>query len=169
MNIRKLTPADAPSFYSLRLHGLEEMPYAFGESAAEFARQTAETVAERMRESEKRGDFILGAFDSEDRLLGVVGVRHNDGEKIRHKGIIWGMYVSPEARRRGIGRALIDEVIAITRTMPGLKYLKLCVLVKNREALDLYRAVGFRSFGIEPMGVKVGEEYCDEHHMVLTF
>jgi len=32
-------------------------------------------------------------------LVGVAGFRVEDAVKLRHKGVLWGMYVRPEARR----------------------------------------------------------------------
>jgi RimJ/RimL family protein N-acetyltransferase len=39
--------------------------------------------------------------------------------------------------------------------------------VENAAAQALYRSLGFKSFGIEPRAMRVGDKFYDEEHMVL--
>jgi hypothetical protein len=34
-------------------------------------------------------------------------------------------------------------------------------------AKTLYRSLGFETYGVEPRGLKVGDDYLDVEHMVL--
>lgn len=52
------------------------------------------------------------------------------------------MYVAPEARRQGIGRALLVQLEAEARTL-GLDRLVLETGIRQTEALALYRRAGF--------------------------
>jgi GNAT superfamily N-acetyltransferase len=56
-----------------------------------------------------------------------VGFKREKGKKLRHKAIIWGMYVVPEVRRLGVGKALLKEMIGRAREMEGLEQLILTV------------------------------------------
>ena len=38
-----------------------------------------------------------------------------EGPKTRHKGVLWGMYVKPAARGRGLAKALTERVMAQAR------------------------------------------------------
>lgn len=111
MEIRVLTEADAARWRDLRLRMLREHPDAFGTSYEEALARPLETFAQRLREPD---NWTLGAFEGE-QLLGSVGLRREAGAKDRHKAMIWGMYTAPEARGRGIGKALLDEAIARAR------------------------------------------------------
>ena len=74
--------------------------------------------------------------------------------------------VAPEHRRRGVGRLLMDEVLARGRH-------RLCTLAtlevrrSNEAAIGLYKSLGFRSVGVRP------NYYVDEKEdaivMVLDF
>src|SRR5688572_8412929 len=99
MPVRTLNPDDAEAYRDLRLTALRESPTAFGSSEQdELNRSPAETAA-RLRTTEN--DFVLGVAEGE-RLLGMVGLHRFENVKERHKGIMWGMYVRPEARRAGV-------------------------------------------------------------------
>ena len=37
----------------------------------------------------------------------------------------------------------------------------------NRTARELYHHLGFRTYGVEPRGIKVGERYFDQELLVL--
>ncbi|PWR23618.1 GNAT family N-acetyltransferase [Zavarzinia compransoris] len=52
------------------------------------------------------------------------------------------MYVLPEARGHGLGRKLLEALIAIADG-EGIRTLRLETGIRNREALGLYRALGF--------------------------
>jgi RimJ/RimL family protein N-acetyltransferase len=162
--IRLLTPDDAEAYRAVRVRALTEHPDAFGRAIEEV--ETLAEITQRLGvRDEGRESFILGAF--EDRLVGVTGCSRDRGLKHRHKALIWGMYVAPEARTRGLGRRLLLEAIARARTWPGLEQLALGVGIHNAPARALYRACGFEVFGVERHALKIGARYVDEEHMVL--
>jgi hypothetical protein len=33
--------------------------------------------------------------------------------------------------------------------------------------MDLYRSLGFKTYGVEPRGLRIGDRYFDVEHMVL--
>ncbi len=43
----------------------------------------------------------------------------------------------------------------------------LTVTQTNDAARTLYESEGFRSFGVEPRAIRVGDRYYDKNHMVL--
>lgn len=166
MDVRALIESDAEAFWRVRLRALRDHPEAFG-MAYEDARATPlEEIAERFRTTYTgRESFVLGAFDP--ALVGITGCFREEGGKRRHKALIWGMYVAPEARSRGVGRALLVEAIARARQWPGLAQIHLGVMTENTAARRLYRSLGFEVYGLEPRSLRVGERYLDEEHMVL--
>jgi len=88
--------------------------------------------------------------------------------KARHKGRIWGVYVRESCRGQGIGRALLVALLERIRTCRGVEQVFLTVVSGQEAASALYRSLGFNSFGVEPRGLKVGDRYLDNEHMVLT-
>ncbi len=161
--IRVLTEADAAEFRALRLRGLREEPESFGSAYEESVDTPLEEFARRLKGSE--GSFILGAFAP--NLIGTVGCHRKEGLKLRHKAVIWGMYVTPEWRGRALGRALLADAIARAREVERLEQLLLQVGIGNAAAFALYRSLGFVVYGTELRGLKIGAGYHDEYLMML--
>jgi len=167
LDIRPLTEADAAIWRELRLRMLREHPDVFGSSYEEAAAWPLERFAQRLREAHSAPDsFLLGAF-AEGRLVGSCGLARESGLKDRHKAFIWGVYAAPEARGRGVGRALMDEAIRRAKATEGLEQLILAVAAQNDAARGLYAALGFETYGREPRALKLGDRYVDEDLMVL--
>jgi len=146
IEVRPLVPGDAAAFQELRLRGLLEAPSAFASSHEEECETPVETVA--MRLAEREGKAILGAFDQQ-RLVGVVGLERQEMRKLAHKAGLWGMYVEPGARKRGVGRLLVAHALAYARDTLHVRQVGLGVNETNVAALALYKSLGFESFGLE--------------------
>lgn len=165
MHIRRLNPDDASSFSALRSRALREEPMSFSSNEAEHAAISLDLVRQRLAPS--LDSFVLGAFDREGKLAGVVGVYRQAPAKHSHKAFMWGMYVSPAFRRRGIGRQLVESAIAGAATLPGVEVLCTSVFLTAVAAHSLYPSCGFTTWGVQPRSAKIGSEYVAEEHFYL--
>lgn len=165
MLTRKLTEEDIDQLWSIRLRSLQDNPEAFGSTYGETLERGKENMRQRLLKPHAE-TFYIGAFEDE-RLVGIVGFFRESGTKGQHKGYIISMYVAPEQRGRGIGKALVTEAIAQARTIPGLDQLLLAVVTTNTAARQLYRSLGFEAYGLEPRALKYGDQYWDEELMIL--
>ncbi|MES1947394.1 acetyltransferase [Salinisphaera sp. C84B14] len=107
---------------------------------------------------------LFGHFD-EGKLAGVVGLQREANYKMQHKAFIWGMYVSPAARSKGVGRALLDRAMDFASSRDGVRQVTLCVVVDDVAARSLYETAGFQSYGTEPEALSVEGRYYDEELM----
>jgi len=165
MEIRILTPEDANEWWSLRLEALESDPEAFSSSVDEHQRLSLEDVRNRLGPG-PQDPFVVGALEG-GRLAGMAGFYRETGPKTRHKGRIWGVYVTPEKRQGGIGRRLLELLLERARAMDGLDQIHLSVTTTQTAAVQLYRSMGFEPFGVEPRALKIGGRYIDEQYMLL--
>jgi len=165
MRIRTLEPPDAELFYSFRLRGLKENPEAFGSTFAEESVMPVGVRRSRFRCTDE--NFVLGAFGEESHLIGVAGFYRETHLKLRHKGFAWGMYVAPESRGAGVGRALLASLIERAKSLPGLEQICLDVVTLNRAARGLYLSQGFQIIALEREAMKQDGNYYDVEHMVL--
>ena len=163
MQIRRLTEDDLDALWTVRLRALKDNPEAFGSTYEETVARGKESF--RWRVGQGDDVFYLGAFD--DTLVGIVGFFREEGIKNRHKGYLVSMYVLPERRGQGVGKALVQELIARAKQIVGLEQLLLAVVTTNPTASRLYRSLGFEVYGTQPRALKAGESYWDEDLMIL--
>jgi ribosomal protein S18 acetylase RimI-like enzyme len=159
-NIRQLrTGDDTAAYREIRLEALTSAPEAFAGTFDMDAAQPLHWWTERLERN-----FILGAFQH-STLLGVVGFFVQQGPKVGHKGTLWGMYVRPQARGAGAGRALAEAVMDHARGRVEL--IQLTVVSGNEAARRLYSDVGFVEYGREIRALKQDGRYYDEVLMAV--
>ena len=142
----------------IRLEGLRCHPEAFTSTFEDERDRPLDCFKELITLSR-----IFGAVLAQ-KLVGVVGVRSYAEFKLRHKAMIWGMYVRREARQYGIGERLIDAAVAHA---PGeVEQLQLAVVTENEAARRLYAKAGFIEYGHQINALKHGGRYYDDILMV---
>ncbi len=101
--IRLLGESDAFELRTLRLHALRDAPDAFLSTYEAEAGESESVTAERLRRTANAKDSgVLGAFE-DGALVGMLGIVRETQRKASHRAHLWGMYVAPDARKRGIG------------------------------------------------------------------
>src|ERR1700757_3408297 len=91
--LRRLTASDASDYRALRLEGLCSHPEAFGASWEDEVSKPLAWFAERLERN-----AVFGGSRDDSALLGTAGLLVPDAAKSRHKGVLSGMFVRPEAR-----------------------------------------------------------------------
>ena len=84
------------------------------------------------------------AEDENGAVLGYVGMHH-----LTDEGFITNVAVSPDARRQGVARALM-ECLTAYGTDNGLYRITLEVRVSNAPAIALYEGLGYVRDGVRP-------------------
>jgi ribosomal protein S18 acetylase RimI-like enzyme len=164
MLVRRLIPSDAATYRAMMLEGYERHPDAFTSSVAERSVLPIAWWEGRLKDDASADEMVFGAFQG-GRLAGVAGLGFETREKARHKGTLFGMYVPEEFRGLGIGRALVNAVLAEARARDGAKVIQLSVTDGNRAAQSLYEHCGFVVFGVEPFAMREGSAFFSKVHM----
>jgi ribosomal protein S18 acetylase RimI-like enzyme len=125
---RIATPADAAAISSLL--------FEFNQEAL-----SPEELGQRMEQARGLETVFLGELDG--GLAGLLVLRTAPTvASAQDWAEITELYVQPASRRRGVGKALIDEALAHARDL-GCTEVHLLVDPKNTPALSFYQAVGF--------------------------
>ncbi|HZA26780.1 MAG TPA: GNAT family N-acetyltransferase [Actinomycetota bacterium] len=136
VQVRRLRPEEWPHLKALRLAALAEAPHAFGSTL-----QHEEAFSDARWQEVARGTIFVAVSDGD--WVGMAGgYRHDVPGLVR----VWGMWVHPDQRRLGLGRALLEAVVAWAR-MQNADRIRLGVSESNRPAYELYRAEGFMPTG----------------------
>ena len=165
MEFRQLVAEDASAYWELRLEALQNSPEAFGASYEEAIQR--DNPIERVKDNFKvKGNYTFGAFE-QHTLIGVVTLLQESALKMRHRANIFAMYISPTARGKGIGKALMEMAIEQAKENQEIEKINLSVVSSNKAAKNLYIQLGFIVFGTEEKALKVEDTYYEEQHMSL--
>jgi GNAT superfamily N-acetyltransferase len=144
MTVRRLRGDEATLFKMLRLRALADAPDAFARTYAEISAKPEAYWQEMTLSVTEPGRHAMFVADSDGMPIGkTFGLLDRDHPTRAHLG---GMWVDPEARQKGCGRALSEAVIAWARER-GFADLVLWVTESNKAAIVLYERVGFTLTG----------------------
>jgi ribosomal protein S18 acetylase RimI-like enzyme len=149
VRVRRLRADEWAAFRELRLAALRADPLAFGSTAS---REAAYPDARWQDWAVRGGSGSREAtFVAEEPLGRLVGMAGAFPDNARHH--LWGMWVHPSCRGRGIGRALLVTLLGwIDVGFPGTEVL-LDVNPDQASAVTIYLATGFIFEGGEqPLG-----------------
>ncbi|MCY0386652.1 GNAT family N-acetyltransferase [Robbsia sp. Bb-Pol-6] len=161
--VRILSALDADRYQRLRLRAIDDSPTAIWPTRDEQARRSIPDIVARIRPMPDQ--VVFGAF-ADDALVGVTGLARETLRQISHKASVWGVFVEPGHRGRGIAASLLRAATEHAAAEWRCLQLQLRVNSANIAAKKLYVAHGFTCFGTEPQAMQVDGRFYDEDHMV---
>jgi RimJ/RimL family protein N-acetyltransferase len=165
VTIRPTREEDAEAYRELRLEALRTHPEAFGADYAESLARPNERWQQNVRDGAGGELGILYVAEAGGVLVGMTGVYRDSGAKMRHTGIIWGVYVRPAWRGASIADALIGACMGWAHELE-VRLVKLSVVTTNAGAIRCYVRCGFSVYGVEPEVIYHNDVYYDELLMV---
>jgi ribosomal protein S18 acetylase RimI-like enzyme len=141
--LMRITPSSAMEYKAIRLTALQDSPTAFGSTyAREVGLSDADWVARAGNLSGERAIGLL-AFDSKVPC-GIAAVFID--QENQAKAVLVSMWVAPTHRRHGVGRLLIDSIVAWCSDR-RVEALQLMVTSSNESAIEFYKRIGFAMTG----------------------
>jgi RimJ/RimL family protein N-acetyltransferase len=162
ITIRALEATDVEAYRELRLTALATSPEAFGSSYEEEARLSMDSI--RARVVSDGPNMIFGALAG-SQLVGMAGFAANERLKRRHKGTLWGVFLMPEWRGRGLGDRLVRRVIK--HATAHVLILQAGVTMTNQRARQVYARLGFVPYGVERQALLVDGTFYDDELLAL--
>jgi ribosomal protein S18 acetylase RimI-like enzyme len=163
--VEPLTAAHAPAYRELMLEAYTLAADAFTSTAEERAAEPLAWWEKRIASAAGLSESF-GAF-TEGRLVGTVALEYTTKPKTHHSALVLGMYVRPQARGQGAGRALMQAAVAAARARAGIEVLRLTVTEGNEPAIRLYQSLGFRAWGTEPQAIRTPGGFRGKVHMMM--
>ncbi|MGL4338199.1 MAG: GNAT family N-acetyltransferase [Turicibacter sp.] len=168
MEIRKLGIKDYSMYKVLRQESFEVDPESFGTSSEDEKGSSEDVRKKNFEKAVQEGDnFILGVFESNERLVGMAQFTRDQRKKLNHKSKLGSVYLSPSTRGRGVASQLISTLISEASQLSNLDKISLMVVDRNIKAIKLYEKLGFTVYGKEPCAIKDNHQYYDYQLMVL--
>ena len=140
IGVRRVLPEEWQALRDLRLRALTEDATAFGDTLEKASARVDDDWRRYAHDGEPAVTFV--AVKS-GRLCGMARGRVIDGGDAG----LYGMWVAPNARRRGVGRNLVLAVLEWARTQPVTRVV-LEVAEERAAPRALYAACGFRDTGV---------------------
>ena len=129
----------------LRLEALADAPYAFGETLEEAKQRTDKEWEDSLLDCD--GKLLIAKYDGFE--VGMARVRRSPNAP--SSSGLHSMWVSPSARSKGVGKALMNAAVAWAGEA-GVNDMVLYVTRGNDAAKRLYLASGFVETGeLQPL------------------
>ncbi|MFD0575490.1 GNAT family N-acetyltransferase [Dactylosporangium darangshiense] len=135
--IRPMTEADAEAVLAIYQAGMDSGDASFEHTAPDWAAFDAGRLPGHR--------FV--AVDEAGTVLGWVAVSPVSARAVYAGVVEHSVYVDAAAQGRGVGRALLDALIASTEA-DGIWTIQSGVFPENGASLALHRAAGFRVVGV---------------------
>jgi len=140
IQIVKLTPEEWQPYKQIRLEALFMEPQAFGSKYAVVLQWPDSRWQSRLVESQAGEKSWLLFAKEEDRLIGMIGAYSEEENDVVE---IISVYVTKEKRGQGVGKALMEAILAEVGRRGAFQKAVLAVNADQKSAVALYRRFGF--------------------------
>jgi phosphinothricin acetyltransferase len=137
--IRAMRPEDAVQVLAIYQAGMDAGDASFEHTAPGWAAFDAGKLPDHR--------FVAVEDGDPDTVLGWVAVSAVSTRRVYAGVVELSVYVDPAAQRRGVGRALLDALIAATEAA-GIWTIQSGIFPENTASLALHHAAGFRTVGV---------------------
>jgi L-amino acid N-acyltransferase YncA len=138
MRIASMTTAHATAVFEIYQAGLDEGNATFESRVPQWSAFDAAKLT----------DHRFVAIDDDGAVRGWVAVSAVSGRCVYAGVVEHSVYVHPRARGHGVGRALLDSLIASTEAA-GIWTIQSGIFPENTASVALHQAAGFRVVGTQ--------------------
>ncbi len=137
IRLRKIEPADLPYLYQWEN---DASAWADGDNHNPLSQQDLRAYIESTTGDIYRDGQLRLIIEEDGATLGCIDLFDLDP---RNQRAALGMYVSPEARGRGVGRAAVEEIERYAFDFLHLRLLYAVISERNSACLALYRGLDY--------------------------
>lgn len=156
--IRTAQVKDASKIVKLMRDVIKEGPYTLAEPD-EYNTTAADEAAKIRRCRDKDGKIYLVA-EYKDEIAGFICLDSWPTRRTWHTGL-FSVYLKKKWRSKGVGSMLIKAMLDWGKTDPVNRKISLAVFSTNKDAIALYRKLGFKNEGCCKRDMIIDGEYVD--------
>lgn len=162
-SLRRLTAGDAEAFSALRRLVAADNPVPLGLGMPEELSRPLQDFRDQLSAP---SNAVFGALVGGMLAATAAVAPTGPFTSSRHKLVLWGTFVAPAHRRKGLGRLVVARAIEHAR-QSGARCVHLTMYLPNPAAGALYESLGFVVWGTEPEAVCIDGIYHDALQMGL--
>jgi len=153
--VRTAMPIEADRIISFTRKVMSEAPYLLT-TKEEFkvGREQQKQFLQQMIDD--HGKLALVAEYNEE-IIGFLDFHNGHRQRIQHQGS-FGMSVKKEYRNQGVGKALLTVLLDWAREHPLIEKVCLEVFAENKNAIQLYKNMGFVEEGRKRKAIKIDKQ-----------
>lgn len=167
IEVRPIAPDEGQLLREVRLAALAEAPAAFLETHEEVLADPIDAWDSRAAAGTGEGDALIVLALDGGRPVGVAGIARDIGQRRRHRATMWGVWVNPSHRGRGVGRRIVTEALDWARARE-VRAVYLEVVEDADPARSLYGRMGFVRREVDPFGAHVDGRDVALERLVLV-
>jgi GNAT superfamily N-acetyltransferase len=103
----------------------------------------------------------------EGRPVGMAGIAREIGQRRRHRATLWGVWLDPAHRGRGVGRQMVSTALDWARALE-VRAVYLEVVENEDPSWSLYGRLGFVRREVDPFGAHFDGHDVALEHLVLV-
>ena len=143
----------------LRLGALKTDSQAFLSTYEKEAEHPDEKWQQRLKSANEEITSWMYFAQSDGKLVGMIGCFRDENDLKNHSAQIWGMYVTPAQRGKGIAKSLMSTLLKKLSANKDITKLKLEVNTDQKSAVKLYEHFGFKATETTPLVLGDGKEH----------
>lgn len=167
IDVRAIQSDEGHLLRAVRLAALTNAPDSFLETYQEVLDDPADVWTSRAAAGVGEGDALILLALDEGRPVGMAGIAREIGQRRRHRSTLWGVWVDPSQRGRGVGRQLVSTALEWARQRE-VRAVYLEVVENEDPARSLYTRLGFVRREVDPFGAHVDGRDVALEHLVLV-
>lgn len=156
--LRTALVKDASQIVKLMMDIVNEGPFTLAEPD-EYKSTTASESKKIKRFKEAEGKIYLVA-EIKNEITGFISFDNWDTRRTSHTGL-FSVFIKKKWRGKGIGKILVNGILKWGITNPVNKKISLAVFSTNKNAIALYKKLGFKPEGRCPRDMIIDGKYVD--------
>ena len=168
--IREATPDDAEALIAFMKRIADEPNNGTTFTSADEFTRTVDEERDLIRQRHDADNACwLVAVTPDGQLIGQANI--SGGPRAGKRTVGLAIALAPEWRNRGIGTAMIRQLIDYCRQSPAIHRLELGVYTNNPRAIHVYEKLGFEHEGVDREAFWKANEggYLDSYRMAILF